>query len=109
VPSDDDFEEPVSPETFDASTGKPVNTPKKRRKQIRLTKLDDIKAEMQRVYRLNRQGEIDPRHASSLIFQLKEIATVTFQLEYKQRIEALERLQGIVSDAPKLIDSKNDP
>lgn len=68
-------------------------TPTRKRVRVSLTSSAKISAEMQKVYRMARSGELPVDQASKLMHMLAVISRQFTESELEKRIEALEAQQ----------------
>jgi hypothetical protein len=78
------------PQTIDAATGKPEDTPGKAGRRIDLSSLRDVRLEMAEVYRRMDAGQLESSDASRRVYVLRQIADVITVADVVKRIEALE-------------------
>ncbi len=99
---------PQLPATIDAATGEllPHTPAKSAHKRIRLTTIDDVNRELQRVYREARNRQIPVDLASKLTYILRTLAEVHMVAAFKQRLAALESQLGQRGADPMLIDDE---
>lgn len=79
------------PATLDGSTGLAVAYPRQKRpRHIPLNSLDDVRAELSRLYRHARAGEVATQDATRLGYLLSSLARIIEGAELETRIAALE-------------------
>lgn len=79
------------PETIDAKTGKPEDSPPvKPPRRIDLSGLRDVRLEMADLYRRMDAGEIDSGEANRRVWHLERIGNILVVSELERRIQELE-------------------
>jgi hypothetical protein len=61
----------------------------------RLKTLEDVRAEMGKVYRAARRGELDVSTAGKLGYLLSQLAALVKDTDIEKRIAALEKRNGV--------------
>jgi hypothetical protein len=78
------------PATIDEATGLPVPMPRPRQRTP-LTRLEDVKRELGRVYRAMKSGEILHEDGTNRAFVLGQLGKVIEMADLERRIDELER------------------
>jgi hypothetical protein len=93
---------PQLPLTIDADTGKLLTPSQSKRggKRIRLTSLDDVDRELQRLIRECRNGQLAADVGTKLTYMLRTLAELKMLRELKARLATLE--QQVARGGPAL-------
>lgn len=65
--------------------------PAKQAKRMKLGTIREIRAELARVYRATKRGEIDLKTGTSLTYMLTQLANLTMDSAIEERLGALEQ------------------
>jgi len=76
-----------TPKTIDNTTGNVLPT---RTKRIDLASIDDCRKELATIYRLMRNGEVEPSTGTKLAYVLSTIGKMIVDHEFEKRITTLE-------------------
>lgn len=86
------------PVTIDGKSGRPLPTPRKRVKHIRLRSVDDCRREAEKIYRDTRSGRLVPQEATRMVYILSQIVGMIELADIEKRLDALEQQQSTVDE-----------